>query len=160
MLIQYAVCEPGMNWFNQRYAVDRFIVNVPGWELPSSWNDAESLPEKGILTTRYYAGDGLCLKACRPRRKLRFALLTNVLVTLEDLRSEEAEFYRTQDPSKIATIIPSLRPQLPRWRKCCERIATQILHGIITPLETVMFSCLFLQLLRILLLVVVAINKK
>ena len=106
MLIQYAVCEPGMNWFNQRYAVDRFIVNVPGWELPSSWNDAESLPEKGILTTRYYAGDGLCLKACRPRRKLRFALLTNALVTLEDLRSEEAEFYRTQDPSKIATIIP------------------------------------------------------
>ena len=48
----------------------------------------------------------MCLKACRPRRKLRFALLTNVLVTLEDLRSEEAEFYRTQDPSKIATIIP------------------------------------------------------
>jgi hypothetical protein len=95
-----------MNWFNQRYAVDRFIVNVPGWELPSSWNDAESLPEKGILTTRYYAGDGLCLKACRPRRKLRFALLANALVTLEDLRNEETEYYRSQEPSKIASIIP------------------------------------------------------
>lgn len=92
MLIHYAVTEPGINWFNQKYAVDRFIINIPGWELTSLWNAKENLPEKGILTCRYYAGDGFCMKQCRPVKSLRFNLLALALISLDEMRDEEAEF--------------------------------------------------------------------
>jgi hypothetical protein len=92
MLMHYAVVEPGVNWFNQKYTVDRFSVNIPGWELPLSWNLKENLPERGILTCKYYAGDGFCMKQCRPVKSLRFNLLSLSLVSLDDLRDEEAEF--------------------------------------------------------------------
>lgn len=92
MLMHYAVVEPGVNWFNQKYSVDRNNVNIPGWELPLMWNLKENLPEKGILCCKYYAGDGFCMKQCRPVKKLRFALLCLSLVCLDELRDEEAEF--------------------------------------------------------------------
>lgn len=92
MLMHYAVVEPGINWFNQKYSVDRNNINIPGWELPVMWNAKENLPEKGILCCRYYAGDGFCMKQCRPVKKLRFLLLSLTLVSISDLKDEEAEF--------------------------------------------------------------------
>lgn len=92
MLIHFAVVEPGVNWFNQKYAVDRAVINIPGWELSLMWNSKEHLPEKGILACRYYAGDGFCMKQCRPVKKLRYDLLALALVDADDLRDEEAEY--------------------------------------------------------------------
>ena len=108
MLIQFAVCEPGMNWFNQRYVTDRSGVPVPGWELPLLWYEKEHLSEKGVLTLRYYAGEGMCMKGCRPRRRLRYALLSNSIITVDDLREEEKEIYAGYSSAYFSVIPPAM----------------------------------------------------
>jgi hypothetical protein len=111
MLIQFAVCEPGMNWFNQRYVTDRSGVPVPGWELPLLWYEKEYLTEKGVLNLRYYAGEGIGMKGCRPRRRLRYALLTNSIITVDDLKDEEKELYADHGSTYYSVIPSTMTPE-------------------------------------------------
>lgn len=47
---------------------------------------------KWLFAHRYYAGDGFCMKQCRPVRDLRYLLLALSLVSADDVRDEEAAF--------------------------------------------------------------------
>jgi hypothetical protein len=96
ILVQFAHTEPGTNFLDPSFCLDRSSPPVPGWELPVSWYVEETFPNRGILSCRYYAGDGFCLKGCRPKRLTRYALLPLCLVRLSDLVIEEKEFVMSQ----------------------------------------------------------------
>lgn len=92
LLVQFAHTEPGTNFLDPSFCLDRSSPPVPGWELPVSWYVEDTLPNRGILSCRYYAGDGFCFKGCRPKRVMRYAVLPLCLIRLSDLIAEEKEF--------------------------------------------------------------------
>lgn len=67
---------------------DHGFLPTPGWGLNMVWLAHDGLPNKGILTLEFYAGNGANMLGCLVDRRLRSILCAVVLVSQRDVMLE------------------------------------------------------------------------
>lgn len=108
ILMHLSLDEPAENWVGETYSSSPDLPPMPGWQLSVVWFTEEGLPRFGVLTTRYYSGEGVEGDGFAPNVALRQALLSLVLVHPNDIRSEFDEAHFVNKPVATLTECHSL----------------------------------------------------
>jgi hypothetical protein len=59
------VHEPGENWISFSFKWDLEAEYFPGWVLTQPWLSADGMANRGILSVRYYSGEGKGYYGCQ-----------------------------------------------------------------------------------------------
>lgn len=108
ILMHLSLDEPAENWVGETYSSSPDLPPMPGWQLSVVWFTEEGLPKFGVLSTRYYSGEGVEGDGFAPNAALRNALLSLVLIHPNDIRSEDNESYLVVKPTATLTDCQSL----------------------------------------------------
>lgn len=79
MVVALGFLEPGENWLDKAFQLTEDHEPDPEWKLPISWATEYGLPDVGVLTVRYFSGDGVGIHDCKPDASSRIAFMSVVV---------------------------------------------------------------------------------
>jgi hypothetical protein len=78
LLVLMAIVEPGENWVDESFREKRTDPRGDKWELPFSWFVDTTIPHAGIVSLKYFSGNGTGQNNCAPNPMARFLLMSVV----------------------------------------------------------------------------------
>lgn len=79
ILASLGFIEPGENFIDETFQLSPESEQDLNWSLPLSWATEIGIPDSGVITFRYFSGEGIGLNDCKADAASRIAFMSLVL---------------------------------------------------------------------------------